>query len=218
MFSEPLIPSIIICILPLLSVFACLLIFIKEFKFLSGMFSILLGLFAVVPIAVLQFAIEYYHLISVHTLSQVLLKNLLINGIVEETIKMLLLFLISKKHNLSSFFACAILSGLALSCFESLVYLVSGIENIGLRMLTAVVLHTTCAGLSGLFVYSVKNGSTKILSFIFAILLHGIYNYFAGFKMDSFFFWFSVLVVLISIVECRIRYRAMVPEGLLLFQ
>ena len=218
MFSGPVIPSVIICILPLLAVFTCMLILVKEFKFLSGVFSILLGLFAVIPIAAIQFAIEYYHLVSVHSLFQVLVKSLLINGIVEETIKMLFLFFISKKPNLSSFFSCAILSGLALGCFESMVYLISGIEHLEIRMLTAVIIHAACAGLSGLFVYSIKNGSTKVLSFILAILLHGIYNYFAGFKMDSFFFWFSLVVVLVSIVECRIRYRSLVPEGLILFQ
>lgn len=99
-----------------------------------------------------------------------------------------------------------------------MVYLISGIEHLEIRMLTAVIIHAACAGLSGLFVYSIKNGSTKVLSFILAILLHGIYNYFAGFKMDSFFFWFSLVVVLVSIVECRIRYRSLVPEGLILFQ
>ncbi|MCQ2241931.1 PrsW family glutamic-type intramembrane protease [Treponema sp.] len=217
MISDPVFPFLI-CLLPLFAIFTCMLILIKEFKFLSGIFSILIGLFAVIPIAAIQFAIEYYHLVSAHSLSQVLLKSLLINGVIEETIKMLLLFLISKKHSLSAFFACALLSGLALGCFESMVYLVSGIEHLGLRMLTAVVIHTACAGLSGLFVYSIKNESTKVLSFILAVILHGVYNYFAGFKMDNFFFWFSFVVVLVAVVECRIRYRALVPEGLILFQ
>ena len=36
--------------------------------------------------------------------------------------------------------------------------------------------------------------------------------------MDSMFFWFSLVVVLVAVVECRIRYRAMNPEGLILFQ
>ena len=58
----------------------------------------------------------------------------------------------------------------------------------------------------------------KVLIFVLAVLLHGIYNYFAGFKMDSMFFWFSLVVVLVAVVECRIRYREMNPEGLILFQ
>ena len=37
-------------------------------------------------------------------------------------------------------------------------------------------------------------------------------------KQVSFFFWFSLVVVLVAVVECRIRYRALVPEGLILFQ
>ena len=211
MFSGPVIPSILICILPLFAVFACMLILVKEFRFSNGVVSILLGLFSVIPISAIQFAIEYYHVDD-------LVKSLLINGVVEETIKMFLLFFISRKLNLSAFFSCALLSGLALGCFEALVYLVSGIQNLELRMLTAVVIHACCAGLSGLFVYSVKNESTKVLSFILAILLHGVYNYFAGFKMNSFFFWFSLVVVLVAVVECRIRYRALVPEGLILFR
>lgn len=218
MFSGPIIPSVLICILPLTAIFAVMLILVKEFKFINGAVSILLGLFSVVPIAAIQFAIEYHHLVSVNSLGSVLLKSLLINGVVEETIKMLVLFFVSKKLNLSAFFSCAVLSGLALGCFESLVYLVSGIQNLELRMLTAVVIHACCAGLSGLFVYSIKNESTRVYSFILAILLHGIYNYFAGFRMDSFIFWFSLVVVLVAIVECRIRYRALVPEGLILFQ
>lgn len=218
MFSEPLIPSILVCILPLLAVFASMLILVKELKFGSGILSILLGLFAVVPIAAIQFTLEYYHLISAHSLSSVLLKSILINGVVEETIKMLLLFFISKKLDLSAFFSCAILSGLALGCFETLVYLVAGIQHLELRMLTAVVIHVCCAGLSGIFVYSIKNDSVKVFPFLSAVLLHGIYNYFAGFKMDSVFFWFSLVVVLVSVVECRIRYRSMIPEGLILFQ
>lgn len=218
MFSEPLIPSILVCILPLLAVLASMLILVKELKLGSGILSILLGLFAVVPIAAIQFAIEYYHLVSAKSLSAVLAKSILINGVVEETIKMLFLFFISRKLPLSAFFSCAVLSGLALGCFETLVYLVAGIQHLELRMLTAVVIHVSCAGLSGIFVYSIKNKSVKVLPFVSAVLLHGIYNYFAGFKMDSIFFWFSLVVVLVSIVECRIRYRSMIPEGLILFQ
>ena len=141
------------------------------------------------------------------------------NGVVEETIKMAVFFLFpSKKMSMKVFFACAVLSGLSLGCFETLIYIASGIKNLELRLLTAVVIHSCCAGLSGLFVFNLKNGSLKIYPFVLAVFLHGIYNYFAGFKMDSMFFWFSLVVVLVAVVECRIRYRAMNPEGLILFQ
>ena len=93
------------------------------------------------------------------------------------------------------------LSGLALGCFESVIYLVSGYENIGLRLVTAVMLHTACAGLGGIFVWSVKNKRTKVLPFIFAIILHGVYNYFAGFSTSI--RWFSIVIIVLAFIECR---------------
>jgi hypothetical protein len=43
------------------------------------------------------------------------------------------------------------------------------------------------------------------------VLLHGIYDFFAGFANSL--RWFSVAVVLMSIIECRIKYSALTnPE------
>lgn len=219
MFSDTLVFSVLVCMIPLLSVFAVMLILVKEFKALWGILSIFLGFAAVIPITAAQLAIESHGLIITSTLTRVFLKNLLICGLIEESIKMALMFILpSKKIALSGFFACALTAGLSLGCFETLAYLVIAGSSLELRMLTAVVIHTCCAGLSGLFVYSVKTGSPRPLSLILAIVLHGLYNYFAGFKSGSFFFWFSFVVVVISAVECRIRYRSMIPEGLILFQ
>ncbi len=214
-----LIPPFLICTIPVLAALACLVVLVKEFKLSFGFIAVFGGLFAVVPIVAIQFFLEAFGLINAHSLFSVLIKSILVNGVVEETIKMAVFFLFpSKKMSMKVFFACAILSGLSLGCFETLIYIASGIQNLELRLLTAVVIHSCCAGLSGLFVFNLKNGSLKIYPFVLAILLHGIYNYFAGFKMDTMFFWFSLVVVLVAVVECRIRYRAMNPEGLILFQ
>ncbi len=210
---------LLICISPVVVAFFIMFFFIKEFKFFRGIFAILSGLFVVVPIAALQFFLEgldFFHPVS---LFEILLKSILINGIVEETMKMGVLFLFPAKDvRLKVFFFCAVLSGISLGCFESIVYVASGAQSLGLRLITALVVHACCSGLSSLFVYSVKNNGFNIFSFIMAIILHGVYNYFAGFKMDSFFFWFSFVVVIVAIIECRIRYRAMNPDGLILFQ
>lgn len=214
-----LIPPFLICTIPVFAVIACMVLLIKEFKLSFVFISVFCGLFAVIPIYAIQFFLEVSGLLNAHSLFSVLLKSILLNGIVEETIKMVVFFLFPvKKMSMKVFFACAVLSGLSLGCFETLIYIASGIHNLELRLLTAVVIHSCCAGLSGLFVFNLKNGSLKIYPFVLAVLLHGIYNYFAGFKMDSIFFWFSLVVVLIAAVECRIRYRAMNPEGLILFQ
>ena len=115
------------------------------------------------------------------------------------------------------FFACAVLSGLSLGCFETLIYIASGIKNLELRLLTAVVIHSCCAGLSGLFVFNLKNGSLKIYPFVLAVFLHGIYNYFAGFKMDSMFFWFSLVVVLVAVVDAGFVSGPLIREGWFFF-
>lgn len=214
-----LIPAFLICTIPVLAALACMVLLVKEFRLRFGFLSVFCGLFAVVPIYAVQFFLELSGLSVADSLFSVLLKSILVNGVVEETIKMAMLFLFpSKKMTLKVFFACAVLSGLSLGCFETLIYIALGIQNIELRLLSAVVIHSCCAGLSGLFVFNLKNGSLKIYPIALAVLLHGIYNYFAGFRMDSIFFWFSLVVVLIAVVECRIRYRAMNPEGLILFQ
>ncbi|MGN0729484.1 PrsW family glutamic-type intramembrane protease [Treponema sp.] len=209
-----LIPSFLICTIPILAALACMLVLMKDFRLVYGFGAVFLGLFSVVPIAVIQFFLD----IKADSLFSILLKSILINGFVEEFIKMIFLFLFPcKKMSLKVFFACALLSGLSIGCFETLVYIASGIHRLELRFFTAVVIHSCCAGLSSLFVFNIKNGSVRIYPFVLSVLLHGVYNYFAGFRMDSVFFWFSLAVVVVSVVECRIRYRAMAPEGLLLF-
>lgn len=209
----------LICLVPPVAVSFCMVLLIEEFKMRHAVFAAVAGLAAVVPIAAVQFLLECAGLISLHSLFSVLIKSLLINGAAEETVKMSFFFFLPyKKMRLKVFFACAVLSGLFLGCFETVLYIVAGTEHFELRLLTAVVIHASCAGLSGLFVYSVRNGRTKTYPFILAIVLHGVYNYFAGFKTGSFFFWFSIAVVFISVIECRLRYRSMNPEGLLLFK
>lgn len=214
-----LVAVLLICLVPPAAVSFCMVLLIEEFKVRYAAIAAAVALAAVVPIVAVQFFIEKAGLISPQSLFSVLIKSLLINGAVEETVKMLLLFFFPyRKMRLKVFFACAVLSGLFLGCFETAMYIIAGIQNLELRLVTAAVIHASCAGLSGLFVYSVRNGGIKAYPFILAVVLHGIYNYFAGFKMNSFFFWFSVAVVLVSVIECRIRYRSMNPEGLILFK
>jgi RsiW-degrading membrane proteinase PrsW (M82 family) len=231
--------SLAICFIPLIAIFVCMKLLLPSFKINYGLISCLLGLLAVIPIAAIQFFIENKNLFSVTTLGSVLLQAIVINGFVEETIKMSLLFILPSKTELPSFFSYSLLSGLAVACFESLIYLISGYENIGLRMVTAVVIHTCCAGLSGLFVFSIrhkktsaKNSSAKkqpkletkskrtakkvtdsstpssirIIAYIFAVLLHGVYNYFAGFNTGI--KYFSIAAILFALIECRVQYKA----------
>src|SRR5574344_1814122 len=157
--------SVAVCFIPLVAVFICFVLLVPEFKTKWGLLACLLGLLAVIPIAAFQFLIDTYKLLPATSLGLVLLEALILNGLIEESLKMGLLFVMpAKKINLPSFFACALLAGLAVGCFESVIYLISGYENISLRMVTAVIIHTACSGLSGLFVYSVHQNKARVAS------------------------------------------------------
>jgi RsiW-degrading membrane proteinase PrsW (M82 family) len=113
------------------------------------------------------------------------------------------------------------LLGLSLGCFESLVYLFDRLQianNRGaqvlyhlvfLRIFTTDLIHMACAGLCGLFVISKRYNNQKLKnSYLFlAILLHGIYDFFAGFQNNL--KYFSFLVVLLAIIECRVKYTSL---------
>lgn len=89
-------------------------------------------------------------MINLHSLFSVLIKSIFVNGVVEETIKMAVFFIFpSKKMSMKVFFACAVLSGLSLGCFETLIYIASGIKNLELRLLTAVVIHSAAQDFRG---------------------------------------------------------------------
>ena len=107
---------------------------------------------------------------------------------------------------LAEFFSCAVLSGFTLGCFETIVYSLAGTGTAPLRMVTSVIVHGSCAALSGLFVFSCRHKSPRAFSYIFAVILHGVYNYFAGFDMSSPFFYMSFAVIAIAVIECRTRY------------
>ncbi len=209
-----LLSPIVICVIPPIASLACIVLLVRDFKIKFGIISLLLGLFAVLPIAAIQFFIELAFHMEARSLPSIMFRDILINGFVEETIKMLFLFFLSsRKLSLEGFFACSILSGISLGCFETLIYFISGVQkSIELRLLTAVIIHACCTGLAGLFVYSIKTKCTRLYPYVLSVCLHGIYNYFAGFRMTSFFFYFSILVVLVALVECRVRYRSFVPE------
>ncbi len=199
------------CFIPLLAFFICLKILVKDFKAMTGLAAVLFGLLAVIPIAAIQFLISDNSVFTAASLGALLLQAVLFNGLIEESIKMAFMFILpSKKTSLTSFFGYSLLLGLSLGCFETVIYLISGFYRIELRILTAAIIHTCCSGLSGLFVYTIKKhiSPKQIMAFIIAVLLHGIYNYLAGFPKQSFIHYFSIPVIICAIVECRIHYRA----------
>ena len=157
--------SIALCFIPLAAVFLGIALLAEGFKIQYGLLSCALGLTAVFPIAVTQVVFQGFF--DTGTLVMLLVRALIFNGLIEESIKMLIFFLLpAKKMQLKNFFQCAVLGGLALACFETLLYLVSGYAHIELRLISAVVIHVVCGGLGGIFVYSVA------AAYLFAYLCH----------------------------------------------
>ena len=214
--------ALALCFVPLLIMFWAVRRF-GRVGIISMLYAALLGLLAVAPISILQFyAADIPFLHSDHWITQ-LLRAILFNGLIEEFIKMIvMLFLPSKRLSLGKFFMCACICGMSLGCFESAIYFLQHLQQantIGAhliyvqlfeRMFTSDAVHALCAGLSALFIRSLKRMRIDIAAFLFAPLLHGLYDFFA---LYDDFKRFSIAAILFLAVQCRISYRMQSDEN-----
>ena len=211
--------GIALCFLPLI---LAIVIFSTAFKLkiTSQLIAVLLGLIAVLPISFIQYFIPEIPGLPISPVVRALLKSLLLYGLVEEAIKTLALVPVPHKNeDCLGFLLLAFTAGLSLGCFESVVYYFDHLQiansrgatllygQIAVRIFTSDIIHMTCTGLCGLFVYTCRNKPCKVSCLVMAVLLHGIYDFFAGFS--SGLRWFSVAVVLMAIAECRIKYTSL---------
>ena len=213
---------ILICFIP---VIFCFLIFKKfEIKAIHLFAAIMLGLVAILPISFLQFWIPTPKTISINPVIHSLLKSLIIFGLIEEAFKALLIWPLPGKSEEKplKFMLLSFMFGISLGCFESVVYFLDKLQiayskggtilylQIFIRLFSSDVIHMTCAGLGGLFVYTAVNKKPKFQFFIYAFFLHGMYDFFAAFQNNL--RWFAIPVILLAIIECRIKYTALVPS------
>lgn len=214
--------GIILCFVPLI---LGLLLFALSFKIKLThlLIATLLGLVAILPISFVQYFIPDLSALFQSPILFSLLKSIIIYGLIEELFKALLILPLPHKiyhenNNLRDFLLLSFVMGLSLGCFESVVYYFDHLQiannkgatllygQIAVRIFTSDIIHITCTGLCGMFIYSIRNKSSRISYLITAVLLHGIYDFFAGFSATSNLRWFSVVVVLMAIAECRIKY------------
>lgn len=216
----------ILCFVPLLFAF-CLFTFIFKLKISHQLLAILLGLAIVFPISVIQYVVPTTNIFQNMPVVGTMLKSLIIYGLVEELFKTIVLVpvlstkSIKEEYSALQLLFLSFLLGLSLACFESLVYLFDRLQiannkgaqllyhHIFLRIFTSDLIHMSCAGLCGLFVISKRynNNKSKISYLFLAILLHGIYDFFAGFQNNL--KYFSYLVVLLALIECRVKYTSL---------
>ena len=208
--------GIILCFIPLIFAF---LIFAAGFKLKLThlLIAVLLGLVAVLPISFIQYFMPALPGLPISAVVRALLKSLLLYGLVEEAIKTLALLPVPHKNESRlNFLLLAFTAGLSLGCFESVVYYFDHLQiansrgatllygQIAVRIFTSDIIHMMCTGLCGLFLFSCRNKPRHISCLITAVILHGVYDFFAGFSGNL--RWFSVAVVLMAIAECRIKY------------
>ncbi len=208
-----------LCFIPLVAGFIVLKILLPHLKVRYCLWSCVLSIVAVLPIAFIQYFVLNLPVFNTNTFISLMVTAIIFNGLIEETVKMFFLALIpQKKLTLSCFLACCLLFGLTLGSFESVIYLVKRIQETGLpeelkgafklivmRMFTAVLIHTFCAGLSGLYLWLFRHKRNNVLPFLYAVLLHGIYNFFAAFTTG--YRWFSIVAILFALLECRIWWQ-----------
>ena len=215
--------GLILCFVPLILVIA-LFTFVYKLKLIYQLIAVFLGLIAVLPISFIQFFLPELPGVGFSPILHALLKSLLLYGLIEELFKTLILIFLPHKNLSESteardFLQLAFVAGLALGCFESVVYYFDHLQiansrgatllygQIAVRIMTSDVIHMTCTGLCGLFIYSCRKAPRHASFLIIAVLLHGVYDFFAGFAGNI--RWFSVAVVLMALVECRIKYTSL---------
>lgn len=214
--------GLILCFIPL---FLGILFFTLKYhlKFTHQLFALLFGLIAVFPISIIQFFIPDLHLLQNYPVLLALLKSFFLYGLIEEILKTAFLLPVPhKNHTLQEYLLLSFVMGLSVACFESTVYYLDHLQianargaillysQIFTRIITSDIIHMTCTGLCGIFLYTARQKNARISFLILAILLHGIYDFFAGFQNGL--RWFSLVVVFLSIIECRIKYTSLLDE------
>jgi RsiW-degrading membrane proteinase PrsW (M82 family) len=213
--------GIALCFVPLILAL-CIFTFGFKLKITHQLIAVLLGLLAVLPISFIQYLLPEIPEIGFNPILHTLLKSLLLYGLIEELFKAIILLLLpNKNYDVRNFLLLAFVMGLALGCFESVVYYFDHLQlahsrgatllygQIALRIFTSDIIHMMCTGLGGLFIYSCRNKPSRVSFLIVAVLLHGIYDFFAGFSTSSNLRWFSISVVFMAIIECRVKYTSL---------
>lgn len=213
---------VILCFLPLIAAFFVFAFGLKQ-KVSHLFIAILIGLAAVLPISVIQFFLPSINILTSMPILRAILKSLLLYGLVEEILKTVFLLPLPKKDKTAlDFLLLAFTTGLALGCFESVVYYLDHLQmannrnatllygSIFARILSSDIIHMTCTGLCGLFIYSVRNKKNCVTCILSAVFIHGFYDFFAGFQNNL--RWFAVFAILLAIVECRLKYSTIASD------
>lgn len=96
--------------------------------------------------------------------------------------------------------------GLSFGLYELIVYFISGVGFLSLRFFTTVIFHALSAVLDAFFIVSWKKKKLWLSPFIFSVLMHGLYNFFAS--VTGFIWWFSIFVLVLTFLQMINVYKA----------
>lgn len=192
------------------------------------LFACLLGLLAIIPSFILQVLLPKFQFS--HPL-WFLLHAIFVTGLIEEASKALAFWFFPVKFlsrenslreydlrdgekNKKRFFKTqagalvfyAFFLGLSFGLYELIVYFISGVGFLSLRFFTTVIFHALCAVLDAFFIVSWKKKKLWLSPFIFSVLMHGLYNFFASFT--GFIWWFSIFVLVLTFLQMIYVYKA----------
>lgn len=201
--------AIAICFVPLLIGIIIALICFKECKILHSIIAIVLGFLAILLIILVRTLVnDFIGFVTPTTLSVAFAFTIstIFFAFIEESVKMLFCTLLPKKGiTFKAFIINCIIFGASIGCFETLMYLVTGYGNTVVRLFTAVIVHIVCAVLSGYFIWALNYKIRFVRVFFFSILMHGLYNFFAGQSLS--FAWLSLIIILFALHKCRLYYK-----------
>lgn len=218
MITSLILPSVL-CILPLVF---CAVLFAAGFKVkpLYILLAVLLGFITIFPISVVRYFLPSF---ASKTQLMVLIKSLILCGLLEELIKCALLFPLPAKNNtLKDYILLSFIAGLTLGCGDGIIYFIDYLSRAAergatllygplfLKLASIELIQMACSGLLGIFIYTCKQKKPKIMALVYAIVLHGFYDFFGNFKTGLKVF--VIIVILLALMECRIFYKNLSEE------
>lgn len=139
-----------------------------------------------------------------------------------EIIKGALLFLLPGKNtSAKSFLFASMIAGLTFGCLQSIVeymnqYAIATSMNAQLmwwplifKLICIDIINMCCTAIAGLFVYSCKIKKPRWILIAYPIILRALFEFF-NVKLEI--KWFTIAVLLLALIECRIKYKSMTEE------
>ncbi len=176
----------------------------------------LIGIISTVPVIIIEIILgEFNKLLQSETIEFFAFKAFIVAGFSEEFLKFLIVRLYPYRKTdfdeVMDGIIYTVVAGLGFACLENIIYVINGgILTAIIRAFTAIPLHALAAGIMGYYIGEAKFASNIrtrnrffIRGLIWAILIHGLYDFFL-FISPFIGFWISLVTLPLLYVSYRI--------------